>query len=73
MSALAQRTDHSVTVTRLRDTAERVSLDSQKIILIAASDLLELHDSTALNLHTAPRLLAFVELISGEKVDNNNA
>ena len=27
----------------------------------AASDLLELHDRTSLNLHEAPRLLAFVE------------
>ena len=58
------RTDHSEVITTLRaqDTIEDT----------AASDLLEMHDSTSLNLHQAPRLLEFVQeyasMATGEDV-----
>jgi hypothetical protein len=47
-------TDHSEIITALRRWEDNIEY-------IAASDLLELHDRTSLNLHQAPRLLAFVE------------
>jgi hypothetical protein len=58
------RTDHSelIAVLRSQDTIEDT----------AASDLLEMHDSTSLNLHQAPRLLEFVQeyasMATGEDV-----
>jgi hypothetical protein len=64
-------TDHSTVITalRARDTIEHT----------AASDLLEMHDSTSLNLHQAPRLLEFVQLyavtVAGEdfRIEDNHA
>jgi len=51
-----------MTTTRTDHTAVTASLRSGgSIEEVAASDLLELHDSTGLNLHQAPRLLEFVE------------
>jgi len=46
-------TDHSTAITALRAGGS--------IEEIAASDLLEMHDRTSLNLHQAPRLLEFVQ------------
>jgi hypothetical protein len=47
------RTDHSTQITRMRAL--------KAVDYTAAADLLELHDSTSLNLYEAPGLLAFVE------------
>jgi len=62
---MATRTDHSEIINALRATGA--------IEDVAASDLLEMHDSTSLNLHQAPRLLEFVQeyaaMATGEDVE----
>jgi hypothetical protein len=57
------RTDHSEIITALR-AFDNVEYN-------AASDLLEMHDSTSLNLHQAPRLLEFVQEYAAMAIGEN--
>jgi len=50
---MTTRTDHSLAITALRNEG---SIESR-----AAADLLELHDTTGLNLYQAPTLREFVQ------------
>jgi len=65
------RTDHSTAIAALRE--------NDIVEYTAAADLLEMHDSTSLNLHQAPGLLAFVQeyaaMATGETVwvEDNHA
>lgn len=80
---MATRTDHSASIANLRESVaiwETAYNDTGSEMMHemalagrAAADLLELHDTTSLNLHTAPGLLAFVEHIFGESVEPNYA
>ena len=80
---MAQRTDHTVRIEEMRAAADSYEISHNAtgsimthdlyIDLRAAADLLELHDSTGLNLHNAPNLLAFVEYHMNGKVDPNGA
>lgn len=68
------RTDHSETIDRLRTIAALpLTPQTDKVSYVAASDLLEIHDATGLNLHNAPGLRTFVETVAGIEVDDNEA
>lgn len=87
--APADRTDHSREVANLRDISSeldrlyhktwREQYKTDAITCRAAADLLEIHDATGMNLHTAPNLLSFVMRTYKEmagtvlQVENNNA
>lgn len=78
---MSTRTDHSGKIRHMRDQADawersHVATGSamlRDLVLLerAAADLLELHDSTGLNLHNAPNLLALVEHVMGSPVEPN--
>ena len=66
-------TSHRVEIDALRGLAINVEDDLQSLMLLVASDLLEMHDATGISLDNWPSARGLVEKLIGHSITENGA